>query len=149
MININYLTFRVGNQWYGIEITRIREVLHLLTLTELPIVQPDLLGLITLRDAVFPVLDLRIRFGCKEVTYKLNTPLIAIQTSTALIGLVVDDVDNVEVVSDSQIVNYEAGEFPYVAGVAKLENHRLLLLDIDQLPVQLPELPVLPDPSDR
>ena len=61
-----YLRFQVGSQWYGISIDRVREVSYLMLLNELPATDASVLGLMTMRDEVIPVIDLRIRFGATE-----------------------------------------------------------------------------------
>ena len=60
---MQYLCCRVGTEWYGVEVSRVIEVLHFAALHEVPGAKPDVLGLLTLRDLIMPVIDLRLRFG--------------------------------------------------------------------------------------
>ncbi|HLY27690.1 MAG TPA: chemotaxis protein CheW [Aggregatilineales bacterium] len=124
----HYLSVRVLSQWYGIPIETVVEVHHLLLLTELPVSVPNVVGLMSLRDRVFPVFDLRLCFGLPNPPYNLNTPLVALQTPTGLAAIIVDEADTVENVSSEQLVNIE-GNYPYVNGAAQLSNRLLLLLD--------------------
>lgn len=135
----HYLSFRVGGQWYGINVSEVVEVLPIMMLNELPVRSPDILGLITLRDNVIPVIDLRIRFGISNPTYKIDTPIVAVRTGNGIVGLMVDDADNVEIVSDELLVDYEGAEFPYVSGVAKLPKGLLMLLETKALSINLDE----------
>jgi purine-binding chemotaxis protein CheW len=131
----HYLSFRIGMQWYGINVAEVVEVLPIMKLNELPVSSPDVLGLITLRDNVVPVIDLRIRFGISEPTYLIDTPIITIRTQHGIVGLMVDDADNVEIVSDDMLANNQGGDFPYVAGVAKLPKGLLMLIDTNTVSV--------------
>jgi chemotaxis signal transduction protein len=74
---------------------------------------------------------LRLRFGYDRAPLDLNTPIIAANTSAGAIGMVVDDVDNIEAIS--QITNYEGKESVYVMGAARMLDRLLLLLNIDRL----------------
>jgi purine-binding chemotaxis protein CheW len=137
----NYLSFHVGPQWYGIQLTEVIQIQHMLMLTELPGMTSDMLGLMTLGDMVVPVIDLRIRFGVAQPEYKLNTPIITVRTPRGLAGLMVDDADTVENVPEVEIVTYQGAEFPYVRGVARLPRGLLLLLDINRLTAEI-QIPV-------
>lgn len=132
----HYLSFRVGTQWYGIPLNAVIEVLLLMQLSELPITKPDLLGLMTVRDAIIPVIDLRRRFGLSDAQLTLETPILMIQTPNNRVGLVVDDADAVESIADNNVASDEVHQFPYVMGAVKLPERLLLLLDIAQLSVE-------------
>lgn len=128
-VSTNYLTFRIGHEWYGVNVDGIIEVIHMVGLTELPGTPPDILGLLTLRDRVMPVVDMRLRLGHASdgAALRLDTPIIAITTAHGAMGLVVDDVDDVEIIEE--IADYENDESPYVNAVARLDERLLLLLD--------------------
>lgn len=124
----HYLSFRVGREWYGVDVKDIIEVLHLVALNEFP--AEDILGTMTLRDQVLPVIDLRQRFGLPSADLTLSTPIIAVRTTKGGLGLVVDEADNVEHIPHDKIIPYESA---YTHQVARLERGLLLLLDTDQL----------------
>src|SRR5579871_3443736 len=105
----SYLRFRVGQEWYGIDVDSVVEVLPFMALTELPDSPSDVLGMMRLRESVAPVVDLRLRFGFSTVSYDLNTPIIAAKTASGLIGLVVDDVDDLERV-DVALISAQTGQ---------------------------------------
>ena len=129
----NYLSIKVGKQWYGIPVDRVIEVLHLVALNELPGAGADILGLMTLRNVTMPVIDLRLRFGLQDVIYHLNTPMIAFQTAKGPVAFVVDDVD--DVVQVTQTNDYDESVSPYVLGVAKQADKLLMILDSKKLQV--------------
>ena len=136
-----YLCFRVGQEWYGINIDHIIEVIHLVALTDLPGTTPAVLGLMTIRDMVMPVIDLRVLFQLPEATLRLNTPLIAFNTPHGPMGVAVDDVDDVKCVTGR--IDSQSHASPFVTGVVKMEERLLLLLDIERIHadvrVQMPE----------
>jgi purine-binding chemotaxis protein CheW len=127
----SFLSFRVGPEWYGVDVDYITEVLHLVGLTELPGTAPDVLGLLTLRDSVMPVVDLRLRFNLPDAHLKLDTPIIAMRTTKGALGIVVDDVDDVEIISG--VMDYQGDETRYVKGVIRQDDKLVLLLDVDEL----------------
>ncbi len=129
----NYLSFRVGTEWYAIDVTAVIEVFRFMALSELPAASPETLGLMTVRDMVMPVLDLRLLFGLAEAPLSLDTPVIALHTEAGPLGLVVDDTDNVEPLTENQLMAYEGGDSPYVTAVARLAGRLLLLLDIAKI----------------
>lgn len=124
----NYLSFRIGSEWYGVNLDYITEVLHLVGLTELPGSPPEVLGLLTLRESVMPVIDLRRKFNLPDTTLALSTPIIAMRIPAGIMAIVVDDVDDVEEIGE--VMTYAGAETPYVAGVVKQNDRLLLLLDV-------------------
>ncbi len=134
----HYLRVRVGREWYGINVGDVVEVLHMMALTELPDSPPNVLGMLRLRDSIAPVIDLRLQFGMGTCAYDLNTPIIAVRTSSSLLGLVVDDVDDLEQIDAAQITSEENRASRYVTGMARLPDMLLLILDICLLGAELP-----------
>lgn len=126
-----YLRFQVASQWYGIPIDSVMEVSYLMLLNELPVTDPSMLGLMTMRDEVIPVIDLRIKFGIAQPEYKLDTPIIAARTAQGAVGLVVDNADTVENVAEIEAITYQGNELPYLSGAVKLADGLLLLLNMD------------------
>ncbi len=127
---VKYLSVRIGDQWYGIDVDQIIEVLQLIAFTELPTSREDILGLITVRDEVMPLIDLRRRFGLKDVQLKLDTPIVTIRGDRGPLALVFDDADRVEEFETSEMTFSNFGQdLPYVRAVAKLPGRLLLLLD--------------------
>ena len=127
---MQYLCCRVGAEWYGVEVSRVIEVLHLVALHETPGANPDVLGLLTLRDLIMPVIDLRRRFGLGETDLSVDTPIIAVQALGGPVGLVVDDVDDVEQLTEIKDMHGE--ELPYTIGTARLDGRLLFILDVSQ-----------------
>ncbi len=126
----NVVSFRVGSQWYAIDVDQVSEILHLVMLNEPTTSKADVLGLITVRNVVMPVIDLRLRFGIPDPQYHLDTPIITIQTQRGPMGIVVDDIDNIEPISETQITATVRDEFPYVSGMTQVRDQSLMLLNL-------------------
>lgn len=135
----HYLTCRVGDQWYGLNIADVIEVTFLVILTELPATTPDMLGLITVREQVMPVIDLRRRFSADEALLKMDTPIITVQTARGPIGLVVDEAEDVVPVEEANLSGYDGAESRYVEGVVRLSDRLLLILDAARLRMEVHE----------
>jgi len=133
---MQFLCCRVGEEWFGIEVGHVIEVLHFVALHEIPGAKPDVLGLLTLRDLIMPVIDLRIRFGRSEAPLNLDTPIIAVNTPNGPVGLVVDDVDDVEQVAE--IEDEHGNESHYTVGAARLDSRLLLILNISLFRESIP-----------
>lgn len=126
-----YLQFRLGARWYAMSIQNVLEVLHLVAITPIPDAPPDVLGVITLRDEVMRVIDLRVRFGINEPQLSLNTPLLAVSAGGEQAALVVDEVDNVIQVTDIQPSPEHSST--YVNDIAHYEGRVHPVLDVERL----------------
>jgi purine-binding chemotaxis protein CheW len=135
----SFLRFRLGQEWYGINVDNVIEVLYFMALTDLPNPSPGVLGMMRLRETIAPVTDLRLRFSL-PATYSLNTPIIVAKTPSGVIGLVVDDVDNLEHIDPAQIIPHDGSASRYVTDVARFSNFLLLLLDVSLLRLEIPQL---------
>jgi purine-binding chemotaxis protein CheW len=131
----NLVTFRVGAQWYGIDVENVIEISHMVMLSDVPTLSPDVLGLITLRNIVIPVVDLRLRFGVAAPQFRLDTPIIAVRAPEGSIGIIVDEIDNVEHISSEQISITLGEAFPFIYGTALLHERLLMLVDLDAIGV--------------
>ncbi len=133
-----YMTFILGEMKYAVELPKIREILTYPELiTVLPYTTKWVKGLINLRGEVVPILDIRVKFGTGEVTYDENTAVIAVITNdNRMIGLVVDKVDDVQKLDNSQLypVSDMGSAIPskYLKGFVRLENNQMLvIMDIE------------------
>lgn len=130
-MTLHYLCVRIGAQWYGIDLRNVIEMVHLVALTEVPRTQPHLLGLLTLREHIMPVIDMRIFFKLDDTSLSLNTPMVALRDAHNLpIVLVVDEVEEV-LATDAPI--QDQTETPAISGAIQLPDRMMMLLDIEYL----------------
>jgi len=134
---IQVACFRLKDDLYAVDIMRIKEIIRPQKLTPLPQAPSFIDGIINLRGAVIPVVDLRKRFGMPARELSISTRLLIVRLSGQTLGLVVDDVTEVATipvtdikpppaVSDGIIVNH-------LLGVCLSGDNLVMLLDIDRL----------------
>jgi purine-binding chemotaxis protein CheW len=136
-----YLTFQLAGQCYGVPILQVQEIRGWEKPTRLPHAPAYLLGVINLRGAVVPILDLRRRFGLGEAIYGRTTVVIVVQVNSArgevTAGMVVDAVTEVCDISQQDLrpaptVGYGI-DADLVSGLAMVGDAMLVLLDVAQL----------------
>lgn len=136
-----YLTFSLAGEEYGIEITKVREIIGMLPITTVPQTPDSIKGVINLRGKVIPVVDLRLRFGMDEVDYTETTCILVVdltgQAGNILMGVVVDTVSEVlsvkaEDIEDAPTFGTKL-DTDYIRGMAKIEAGVKILLDIDKV----------------
>jgi purine-binding chemotaxis protein CheW len=124
-----YLRCRLGREWYGIHTDQVYKVLQMTALTELPDSSPDVLGLLTLADSIIPVVDMRRRLNLPFAPLRLDIPIVVVMAPRGMVGLVVDEADDLEAIDASQIELAGSGLSRYVVGVAVCPDRLLLLMD--------------------
>ena len=133
------LTFKLGNETYGIQINKVREILTYPVVTPIPDASRWVKGVINLRGEVAPVIDLRVRFNIDtNPVYTSRTIIIAVKTQDArMIGLVVDEVSDMENVDLDRL--YPAPDMgssispEYLKGLFKKDEKMIVILDIDRI----------------
>jgi len=132
-----YLTFVLGNEQYGVEILKIREILKLMPITPVPQTPQAMKGVINLRGKVIPVVDLRLKFGMKEKEHTQETCIIVVVVHEELIGIIVDTVREVMDILESQIEDpprfgTQSGH-DVIRGLGKVGEHVKILLNIENV----------------
>jgi purine-binding chemotaxis protein CheW len=136
-----FLTFRLGNEDYGIEILRVREIIGMLDITPLPHAPAHIKGVVNLRGRIIPVVDLRTQFGMPATEQTPQTCIVFVEVTTPdgadrfPIGTVVDSVN--EVLSIPADAIEPAPQFgcnirtDFILGMGKIKDRVFILLDID------------------
>ncbi|MFP4369280.1 MAG: chemotaxis protein CheW [Candidatus Kapaibacterium sp.] len=133
-----YLTFRLGNEEYALEIRYVIEILGIQKITEVPNIPKFIKGIINLRGMIHPVIDVRKRFGLKPEEYDERTCIIVIRfDNSASIGLIVDEVSEVVTIRKEQISpppqTKKGSQSKYISGIGRMEEGVKFILDIDKL----------------
>ena len=132
-----YLTFPVGDELYGVPIGLVTEIVGLQKIMQVPDVPHYIRGVINLRGKVIPLMDVRLRFGMPEKEYDDRTVVIVLQVNDAPVGLVVDGVNEVLDIPDTQIDRangFSGGDGNnLVMGLGRLEERVAILLNVSLL----------------
>ncbi len=137
-----FLTFRLGDESFGVAVLKIREIIRIQKITAVPQMPHYVKGIINLRGKVIPVIDMRIKFGLGSDEITERTCIIVVQAESSskgqtLVGLIVDAVEEVVNISDSQIEDTPdlGGQLAnqYILGIAKIKSEVKTLLEIDRV----------------
>lgn len=136
-----YLTFMLAEEEYGIEILKVQEIKGWDRATPIPNTPEHVLGVLNLRGSVVPIIDLRRRFDLEPIPYGPTTVVIVVKmvqdNQERIVGLVVDAVADVYRLENDDIQPAPemggAVDTQFVRGLATVEDHMVILLEIDQL----------------
>lgn len=131
-----YLTFALNNELYGIEIKYVTEIIGLQPVTAVPELPDFICGIINLRGKIIPVMDVRLRFKKVYREYNDRTCIIVIDIMNITTGLIVDSVEEVLSIPDSEIVVPVESKImnnKYIKGIGKVGNEVRLILDCNRL----------------
>ncbi|NOY30177.1 MAG: chemotaxis protein CheW [Planctomycetes bacterium] len=131
------VSFRLAQEEYGIEITKVQEIILMGQITRIPQTPRFIKGLINLRSTVIPIVDLRTRFGLPDQQAGDETRIMVVNVVGKTLGIIVDAVSEVLRISPNQISppppTVAGLGKEYLTGLIKLENRLLILLDIDRI----------------
>lgn len=136
-----YLTFSLGKEMFAIGILNIKEILEYGSLTTVPMMPEFIRGVINLRGAVVPVVDLAARFGGRPSDITKRTCIVIIEVASGEerqdIGVVVDAVSEVLEIPATEIEPPPAFgakiRADFIAGMGKVDGKFVILLDVDQV----------------
>ncbi len=138
---LQYLTFMLGEEMFALDIAKVREVLEFTNVTKVPKTPEFMRGVINLRGAVVPVVDMRLKFGMPKSEATINTCVVIVETEldgevTALGALV----DSVQEVFELEPENIEPPpkigtrlKTEFIKGMGKKDDEFIIILDIDKV----------------
>ncbi len=144
MVNHNsqkdkYVTFKSGNEYFGLKIEYVNEIIVFQEITEVPESEDYMKGLINLRGKIIPVIDVRLRFKQEPFEYNDRTCIIVVNVKGVIVGLIVEKIaEVVEITEDNILPSPKMGkadstENKYVYAIGKVGDEVKLLLDPDRL----------------
>ena len=136
-----YLTFQLGREEYAVDILRVQEIKGWERATRIPHAPDYVLGVINLRGAIVPIIELRKRFALESTEFGPTTVVIVVKVTSPhgerTVGMVVDAVCEVYNVASADLKPPpEVGssvDTAFVKGLATVEDKMLILLEIDRL----------------
>ena len=129
--------FCLEKEYYGIHIADVESIIKMLPITRMPHAPQFVEGVINLRGAVLPVVDLRKRFGLNAQEADRQTRIIVTTLSGLKVGIVVDSVAEVITVSDSDIEPTPSMvttmDSTFITGIAKINDRLIIMLDLTKV----------------
>ncbi len=136
-----YLSFKLGEEIFALDISKVREVLDFTVVTKVPQTPDFMLGVINLRGSVVPVVDMRLKFGLTRTEATVNTCIIIVEIEidgeTTILGALADSVQEVMELDPDQI------EPPprigtrlktkFIKGMGKRDGEFIIILNIDMV----------------
>lgn len=135
--DLHIVGFRVGRETFGVPIALVHEIVRVPDITSVPD-SPDFIeGVINLRGKIISIIDLRKRFGEREIITNKKNRIIVSEVDGKLIGLIVDAASEVLKIPPDQVEAspnvFEEGEVNYVTGVGKLNGRLIILIDLTKI----------------
>lgn len=134
-----YVTFKSGNEYFGIKIEYVNEIIVYQEITEIPETEEYIKGLINLRGKIIPVIDIRIRFKQEPFEYNDRTCIIVLNVKELVVGLIVEKIAEVVEITEGNILpnpkigKADRSQNKYVYGIGKVGDEVKLLLDPERL----------------
>ena len=134
---LQWVTYRLGEETYGINVMQVQEVLRYTEIAPVPGAPDYVLGIINLRGNVVTVIDTRSRFGLPPTETTDNTRIVIIESDEQVVGILVDSVAEVVYLKTSEIdvapnVGTEESA-KFIQGVSNRDGELLILVDLNKL----------------
>jgi len=129
--------FRVGRETFGVPIKLVHEIVRVPEITTVPDAPSYVEGVINLRGKIISVVDLRRRFGEREIKATKKNRILVSEVGGKLVGLIVDSASEVLRLPEEEIELppnvFDAGELNYVTGVGKFNGRLIILIDLNKV----------------
>jgi purine-binding chemotaxis protein CheW len=136
-----YLSFKLGDEIFAVDVAQVREILELIPITRVPKTPDFMRGVINVRGSVVPVVDMRLKFGMTVGEDTINTCIVVMEVDvegeTTVLGALADSVQEVAEFSPEEIepapklgtlLNVE-----FIRGIGKHGEEFVMILDIDRI----------------
>jgi len=136
-----YLTFKLGDEIFALDVVQVREVLDLSTITKVPGAPEFMRGVINVRGNVVPVMDLRLKFGLSKTENTVDTRIVVMELfldgETTVLGAMADSVDEVIELDPTQIEPPpkigSRWKTEFIKGIGKNNDLFIIILDINRV----------------
>ena len=132
-----YLTFRLDQEEYGIDILKVQEIRGYEQPTRIANAPAFIKGVVNLRGTIVPIVDMRLKFNCARADYNSFTVVIILNLRDRVVGIVVDSVSDVMELSAENIRSAPDVESAIdngcILGLGSVGERMLILLDIEKL----------------
>jgi len=136
-----YLTFKLDDEVFAVDVAKVREILDFTPATKVPGTPDYMRGIINVRGNVVPVVDMRLKFGMSQTEKTVDTCIvvmeIAVDDDTTVLGALVDSVQEVFELEPAQIEPPPRigtrWRTEFIKGIGKRNNELIIILDIDRV----------------
>lgn len=132
-----YLTFRLGDEEYGIDILKVQEIRGYDAITQISNAPQFIKGVVNLRGTIVPIVDMRIKFRLGSATYDQFTVVIILNVGIRVVGIVVDGVSDVLSLTRDQLRPTpglgSVIDTEFILGLGTVAERMLILVDIEKL----------------
>jgi purine-binding chemotaxis protein CheW len=132
-----YLTFRLAEEEYAVEIRFVTEIIGIQRITEVPDVDAFIKGVINLRGKIIPVIDVRLRFHLEPKVYGDRTCIIVVDMNGTSVGLIVDEVSEVLLIPEANVSEppktTKGSQSRYIQGIGRVGENVKIILHINRL----------------
>ena len=135
--DLHIVGFRIGRETFGVPIELVHEIVRVPDITAVPDAPEYIEGVINLRGKIISVVDLRKRFGEREITRTKKNRILVAELEHKMVGLIVDSASEVLKVPRAEVENppnvFEEGELNYVTGVGKMNGRLIILIELSKI----------------
>ena len=134
---LQLVSFKLGNEEFGIEIAKVQEINRITSLTQLPNSPSYIEGIVNLRGKLVPIVNLRKKFGMTQKDASDKSRIIVVNVADKTLGFIVDEVTEVLRIpikiteAPPEVLNGSKTDF--ITAVGKLNNKLIILLDVEKI----------------
>ncbi len=135
--DLHLVGFRIGRETFGVPIDLVHEIVRVPDITSVPDAPDFIEGVINLRGKIISIVDLRKRFGEKQITSNKKNRILVVEVENRMVGLIVDAASEVLKLPAEEIEpppsTFEEGELNYVIGVGKLRDRLIIVIELNKI----------------
>ena len=135
--DLHLVGFKIGKETFGVPIALVHEIVRVPEITAVPDAPDYIEGVINLRGKIVSIVDLRKRFGEKDITRNKKNRILVAEVEGKMVGLVVDAASEVLKMPHGDVEDppkvFEEGELNYVTGVGKLKDRLIILIELNKI----------------
>ncbi|MFH0926684.1 MAG: chemotaxis protein CheW [bacterium] len=132
-----FVTFTLGDEEYGVEILKVQEIIGYQTFTKVPGFPDFVKGVLNLRGAVVPVIDLRVKFRMPSIEYNKFTVIVVLEICGRVMGVIVDAVSDVITLTSEQIQPTPSFSTKiradFIKAMGNKDNNFIIILDMNKV----------------
>ena len=132
-----YLTFELGDEFYGVNILKVQEIKGYTDVTRIPNTPDYMKGVLNLRGTIVPIINLRMKFGLDQIDFTAFTVIVVVVVNERVMGMIVDSVSDVLTLGADDMKPAPAlgtsVDTSFIDGIATTDDRLVTLLDIDRV----------------